>query len=105
MALADVNGDGKIDLVFSGSPLGGEHDPAGVGVCFGNGDGTFASPVFYQLGNDSGFGSVIVGDFTGDGIPDIVAVGTSGIWLFTGQGDGLFNPGQLTPVTNIPLGP
>jgi hypothetical protein len=34
----DLNGDGKVDLVIPGGPEGIQ---AGVGVCLGNGDGTF----------------------------------------------------------------
>jgi hypothetical protein len=51
--------------------------------------------VFYQAGNDTGIGNPVVGDFNGDGIPDVVAVGSSGVWLFTGKGGGTFNAGVL----------
>jgi hypothetical protein len=97
-ALADVNGDGILDLIIGGQPIAGIYSPAGVGVCFGNGDGSFEAPIFYQTGTDSTGGTPIVGDFNNDGIPDLVMMGTSGIWLFTGAGAGVFNPGVLTPV-------
>jgi hypothetical protein len=73
--------------------------PAGIGVCFGDGDGTFQSPVLYQAGGDSLLGYPVVGDFNGDGIPDVALPADSGIWLFTGKGGGVFNPGVLIPVT------
>jgi hypothetical protein len=73
--------------------------PAGIGVCFGDGDGTFQSPVLYQAGGDSLLGYPVVGDFNGDGIPDVALPADSGIWLFTGEGGGVFNPGVLIPVT------
>lgn len=47
VAVADVNGDGKLDLVVSNLCLSGndcpayENDPGGIGVLLGNGDGTF----------------------------------------------------------------
>jgi hypothetical protein len=41
----------------------------------------------------------VVGDFNGDGIPDAIATGKSGIWLFTGRGGGAFNGGVLIPIT------
>jgi hypothetical protein len=92
---ADVNGDGNVDLIFSGPTYNGTYD--GVGISMGNGDGTFQPAVFYQTGNDKFLGSVVYGDFNGDGIPDIAVAGESGIWLFTGQGGGTFSAGALTP--------
>jgi hypothetical protein len=44
MALTDLNGDGVIDLVVAGQANNGAN---GIGVCFGNGDGTFQAAVFY----------------------------------------------------------
>ena len=99
-ALADVNGDGKIDLIIAGGMSSGEHMPGGIGICFGNGDGTFQSPVLYPTGQEEP-NSVAVGDFNGDGIPDVATTGPSGLWLFTGAGGGLFNPGSLTPDSNL----
>jgi hypothetical protein len=91
---ADVNGDGKVDVVIAGGPEGVD-PPLGIAVSLGNGDGTFQSVVFYQAGNDTGIGNPVVGDFNGDGIPDVVAVGSSGVWLFAGTGGGTFNAGVL----------
>ena len=90
----DLNGDGKVDLVISGGPHG-LAVPSGIGVCFGNGDGSFQSPVFYQAGTDKFIDNPIVGDFNGDGTPDVVVAGESGIWLFVGQGGGVFSSGVL----------
>jgi hypothetical protein len=89
---ADVNGDGKVDLAFAGSE---ETGPGGIGVCFGNGDGTFQPAVFYPAGTDISVEFLVVGDFNGDGIPDVAAAGDEGIWLFTGKGGGAFNVGVL----------
>jgi hypothetical protein len=97
-AAADLTGTGKIDLVIEGWPYGG--GPAGIGVCLGNGDGTFAAPIFYQMGSDQP-SSVAIGDFNGDGIPDAITVGESGVWLFTGKGGGAFSPGVLIPETRL----
>lgn len=91
----DLNGDGKVDLVFAGELLHGPYI-YGLAVSMGNGDGTFQPAVFYQAGSDSEIISVVLGDFNGDGIPDAAVAGASGVWLFTGKGGGAFNPGVLT---------
>ena len=88
----DLNGDSKIDLIYSAA-LG--EGPAGFAVSLGNGDGTFQPATFYQAGNDLYTLNAILDDFNGDGIPDVVLDGNSGIWFFAGKGNGAFAPGVL----------
>ena len=57
---ADINGDGKLDIVY-----GQGQRPA---ILHGNGDGTFSNPSIYPVLSVQG---VVIGDFNGDGRPDL----------------------------------
>jgi VCBS repeat protein/FG-GAP repeat protein len=65
-------------------------DAFSIKVLRGNGDGTFGPPVRYKTRQDSS--SIGVGDFNGDGKPDLVAVNASdGISVLLNKGKGLFD--------------
>lgn len=77
VAVADVNSDGKPDLVVGNLYF--------TGVFLGNGDGTFQP----MINLTSGGGYVAIADLNGDGFPDLV-VNSS---VLVGNGDGTFqNP-------------
>jgi hypothetical protein len=108
LAVADVNGDGKLDIVTDscGSPNGaGEcYAPALIGVLLGNGDGTFQPAVTsWAVEGEIDLTSVTVADVNGDGKPDIIRTGAYAdvLCVLLGNGDGTFQP----PVYYGPGGP
>jgi hypothetical protein len=108
VAVGDFNGDGNLDLAVAdaGDPLGGGAG-AGVSVLLGNGDGTFQSAVTYDAGVRCFL--VGVGDFNGDGKPDLAVLGPPDRVLL-GNGDGTFQnaipfpPGYYTYTSPLAMG-
>jgi hypothetical protein len=106
IAVADFNGDGKLDLAVGGPSLAtnsSDYDSGTVTVLLGNGDGTFKAPV--TIASPSGFTmSIATADLNADGKPDLVVsneenpaimANHSGVFLvLLGNGDGTF--------TNVP---
>jgi hypothetical protein len=89
VAVGDVNGDGKPDLVLANG-LAIYDEPGTVSVLLGNGDGTFQTAVTYSTGT-GGASSVAIGDVNGDGKPDLVVAGGA-VSVLLGNGDGTFQP-------------
>ena len=100
IAIADVNGDGKPDLVVANSSAASDGGPGNVGVLLGKGDGTFEADATYPSGAD-GAAAVAVADVNGDGKLDVVVANCSGnssdctgsagnVGVLVGKGDGSF---------------
>ena len=92
-------------MVISANPGSGT-----VSVLLGNGDGTFQPAVQYSVGPQDRPIAVAVGDFTGDGIPDLVTVnvpqakdeGTNSFSLLVGKPNGTFQTAVTQPLPNRP---
>jgi uncharacterized protein (TIGR03437 family) len=107
--LADVNGDGKVDIAGIAFEVGasGLAQPltAFFFVAMGNGSGSFQLEHSYPLTNIPQTGMMLA-DLNGDGKLDVVFAGLSiaavlntdvnnlsGVGVFLGNGDGSFTPG------------
>jgi hypothetical protein len=66
---ADFNQDGNLDLAVTGQLNNADNN---LGVLLGNGDGSFQGVTSYAVGHQAI--GLAVGDFNGDGYPDLVAV-------------------------------
>jgi hypothetical protein len=94
LAGADFNGDGKLDLAVAVCSDQFRLAAGSADVLLGKGDGTFQAQ---QI--NAAFGQkpklILTGDFNADGHTDIVEInGTADFALFTGKGDGTFNPSR-----------
>jgi hypothetical protein len=104
VAIGDVNGDGKLDLVVANACQTVDQEGYctgpifAVSVLLGNGDGTFQSPVSYMVYAPTP-SAVVIGDVNGDGKLDLVVAsycqteincGNGGVSVLLGNGDGTF---------------
>ena len=101
---ADVDGDGKLDLVVKGIAQPGVSGGATVSILKGNGDGTFAAPITYSTNLDANPGAttgqaygLAAADFNGDGKADIAFINADTVSILFGRGDGLLVDAADTP--------
>jgi hypothetical protein len=89
IAVADVNGDGKPDLIVANHTQHGA-----IGVLLGNGNGTFQAQQTFAAGGDAN--AVVASDLNGDGRPDLVVANgyDNNVGVFLGNGNGTFGPQQ-----------
>ncbi len=109
VVVADLDGDGVLDLVVPNTGFFDEGDPTAgsVSVLLGDGDGTYAPEVRYPTTGATPT-DVAVGDFDGDGVVDIVSARQDDdtqkfdFDLLTGNGDGTFTADDIPQVVSLP---
>jgi hypothetical protein len=98
VAVADVNHDGRLDLVVANQCIDANCATGSVGVLLGNGDGTFQAAISYGSGGPQA-SSLAIGDVNGDGNTDIVVANqcagsgnctNASVAVLLGNGDGTF---------------
>ncbi len=93
LAVADFNGDGRQDLVTA------NYADQDLTILLGNGSGGFTPAPGSPLPAGSFPRSVAVGDFNGDGKPDLVtAIAGNFVTVFMGNGAGGFSEFGVFPV-------
>jgi hypothetical protein len=98
LAVADINGDGRLDLVTTSTDFG--CDTWFPAVNLGNGDGTFGNPI--QVGTLGSYSTPAIGDFNRDGILDLAFFDSVnfGMDAFLGKGDGSFQSALFSATKN-----
>jgi N-acetylneuraminic acid mutarotase len=102
IAVGDFNGDGIPDLVVAnyGNSVSINNT---LTVLLGNGDGTFTALAASPKTGGAPF-SIVVGDFNGDGIPDLAVACLDGsVTILLGNGDGTFTAAPSLKTGNYPL--
>jgi hypothetical protein len=90
VAVGDFDRDGATDIAAGTYPSSSKGE---LWILLGNGDGTFAPPVDYEI--DSNVDSIAVAKFNGDGYPDLAVVPFypfCDVGVLEGNGDGTFEP-------------
>jgi hypothetical protein len=105
LALGDFNHDGIVDIAsVGGGGITGEGVQIGpVAIFLGNGDGTFTLAPSQPSVIVADPGSVMAGDFTGDGNLDLAVAdaGSTTLTILKGKGDGTFT--QMSGEPALPL--
>ncbi len=97
-AVADLNGDGKPDVVAVD-----QWEATSVVVQYNKGDGTFTSPGQVITVGNFGVENVVTGKFTSSGRNDVVILTGSGFYFARNNGGGSFTVGPFHQLQQAPF--
>lgn len=97
LALADLDGDGRLDIVTTNQFDNARH-VTGIDVLLGNGDGTFRAPRF--IATDGIVSQLTAADLNGDRAPDVVVTGQN-FGVFLNRGDGVLLPPGTSAIPTV----
>ncbi len=103
IAVGDMNGDGKSDIIVANNGDQKISEFGSIGILFGNGDGTFRKAVQVNVGPvyPTWLG---VADLNGDGKLDVVLQSSGTLTVYLGKGNGKFKTGATyTSLTLVRL--
>jgi hypothetical protein len=101
IAVGDVTGDGKVDVVATLTTSAGYCENNVVAVLAGLGTGKFKAPVFYSTGTTEQSGSIQLADFKGDGKLDIVVSNADGsLSVLLNKGKGVYEAALVIPAAS-----
>jgi hypothetical protein len=103
---ADLNGDGKLDLITLQSQRNTGSATYQFTVMLGNGDGTFQTAVNYPIGSVSGSGNtsgILLDDFASNGKLDVACPNNTNTAIVPGNGDGTFDLANIATVPGTSL--
>ena len=99
LSVADLNADGKLDLISDGGNT--NNNSQVVTVLLGNGNGTFQSPTTYTAASLTVAQTIAIADLNGDGKLDVAVPGGAGMDIFFGTGTGtLTGPTSVSTPTS-----
>ena len=97
LSVADLNGDGRPDLIFYG-------DAKDLEIIYNQGTNGWSEPKHWHIEDGRmDANSLVVGDLNGDGRPDIVLLGNNGsLYFLPQQADHTFGEPQKIPYSGAP---
>jgi VCBS repeat protein len=101
LADADLNEDGNTDLVVANVIGTGDCNLGCLSILYGNSNGTFQAPIEINTGTSPE--AVVVGDFNGDGRPDIAMATFNSVTVLLNQGNDAAGHATFAPSSGSPF--